>query len=281
MPHLVLTLTLLLGAAASVTTAATTTVPVPRLRALATTDSPLYRNATRQAPPTTNTTTTTPGDNSTTTSRPKGPLPAQGFNKPRPKATSMVHLTQVNQSSWVSPEGETWYTTEYWAANTAAQALCEVKLAIALAPGVHAEHVKVNSSFALAFEGGVDNSSSDDAASSSPSSMAKAAVQAALTFFMDMAAHELMATLHPPYTHELRVRESVDMGFVLRGADSALAQTGAARVVSARYCDGGVEEGENGGQPEEEFAPNAGGNGGSSQPAAATPSRPKYQPGGM
>ncbi len=295
MPLLVLTLALLLGTAASLPTAATT-APVPRLRTLVT-DSPLYRNATRQNPPaadTTTTTTDTPGDNSTPPSRPKGPLPSQGFNKPRPKATSMVHLTQVNSSSWASPENETFYTTEYWAANVADADLCEVKLAIALAPGVNVEHVKVNSSFALAFEGGEDSGSTTGgeaaSSSSSSSSMAKAAVQAALTFIMDTAAHELTATLHPPYTQELRVRESVDLGFVLRGPDAALAQTGAARVVSARYCDGGIEEGESGGgqpQPEEAVAPNnAGGNGGSSssssshQPVVAPPSRPKYQPGG-
>lgn len=45
---------------------------------------------------------------------PNGPSPSQGFNKPRPEATSMVKLTQINSSTWQDPEGQTWYTSEYW-----------------------------------------------------------------------------------------------------------------------------------------------------------------------
>ncbi|GAB5037442.1 Hypothetical protein NocV09_07900120 [Nannochloropsis oceanica] len=218
---------------------------------------------------------------------PKGPIPSQGFNKPRSKAVSMVKLTQINSSTWQDPEGHTWYTSEYWVANTAAYEICDVKLAIPLASGVNSESVRINSSFALVF-GGVN----DDMASSSNTYndnynndrnngnnadmpyAVKPRKEAVSTLFFNSDANELTASLSPPYVRALRVKESVDIGFTLAGSPG-LAQTDMARVVEARYCDGGIEEmpkRERQGQQQQDLQqlqPNGGGNVGNGQQQGA------------
>jgi len=242
---------------------------------------------------------------------PKGPAPSQGFNKPRPEAMSMVKLTQINSSSWQDPEGQTWYISEYWVANTAAYEICDVKLAIPLAQGADMKSVRVDSSFALAF-GGVNedmggntnnyNNNNNNRGNNTGTTYAvKPQKAAVLTFFFDNAANELTAALSPPYVHALRVRESVDVGFTLVGPPG-LSQTGMARVVEARYCDGGVEgqvpKGQQQGQQQQgqqeqqgqqqqqqgqqqQWQPNGSGNGGSGQKQSGDAARrPDFAAGG-
>ena len=184
---------------------------------------------------------------------PTGPSPSQGFIKPRPEAMSMVKLTQINSSTWQDPEGQTWYTSEYWVANTAAYEICDVKLAIPLASGIDSKRVRVNSSFALAFgvvnddmtgntntyNDNYNNNRNNGNNAVTPYAV-KPQKEAVSTFFFNNAANELTASLSPPYVRALRVRESVDVGFTLAGSPG-LAQTDMARVVEARYCDGGIE----------------------------------------
>lgn len=231
---------------------------------------------------------------------PEGPSPSQGFNKPRPQAVSMVKLTQINSSTWQDPEGEIWYTSEYWVVNTAAYEICDVKLAIPLAKGADMKSVRVNSSFALAFGGAnedmggntnnYNNNRNNGNNAGTPYTVKPQ--KAVLTFFFDNAANELTAALSPPYVHALRVRESVDVGFTLAGPPG-LAQTGMARVMEARYCDGGIEEqvpkGQQQGQQQQEqqqqWQPNGSGNGGSGQQQGAAQGndaarRPDYAAGG-
>ena len=248
---------------------------------------------------------------------PKGPSPSQGFNKPRPQAVSMVKLTQINSSTWQNPEGETWYNAEYWISNTAAYEICDVKLAIPLAQGADMKSVRVNSSFALAFGGANDdmtgnidnynNNNNNNRNNAGTPYTVKPQKAGVLTFFFsDNAANELTAELSPPYVHALRVRESVDVGFTLAGPPG-LAQTGMARVVEARYCDGGIEvqvpkeqqqgqqqQGQQQGQQQQgqqqgqhqQWQPNGSGNGGSGQQQGAEQQngdmarRPDYSAGG-
>lgn len=242
---------------------------------------------------------------------PKGPSPAQGFNKPRPEATAMVKLTQINSSSWQDPQGLSFYTSEYWVANTAAYEICDVKLAIPLAQGTDMKSVRVNSSFALAFGGASDdmtnntndfdnnnnhNNYRNNGNNAGMPTAVKPQKASVLTFFFDNAANELTAALSPPYVHALRVKEAVDVGFVLAGPPG-LAQTGMARVVEARYCDGGIEEQvpkqqqqqQQQAQQPQQWQPNGSGNGGSGQQQGAVQSqqqtgdvsrRPDYSAGG-
>lgn len=197
---------------------------------------------------------------------PKGPLPSQGFSKPRQPAKSMVKITQINSSAWQDPQGLNYYASEYWITNTGAYEICDVKLSIPLTPGMDMTRVRVNSSFGLSFdeknessnvkndsENGLSHSNNrdDQYDGGMPGMIPQKAEE--LTFSSvsttnedspsTNSENEMTAKLSPFYIQEIRSKEAVDVGFVLLSPDAtSLSQTGMAKVSGARYCDGGIEQ---------------------------------------
>lgn len=127
-----------------------------------------------------NNSTTTPNTSNAPTANQLGTglqyqQPQQGTAKDdgSDDARYMIHLRQVNSSSWRDPSGVTFYQAEYRASNTASRDICDVKVGIPLGE-IDPSKVQINNSYALKIE---EPSSAMTRRSSEQGNMLTAALQ--------------------------------------------------------------------------------------------------------